>query len=442
MKKKLLFLFLVLSLVLVSNVYALEAQYPEIMGKTITDETTPAGYVVYFFYLAMSLGSVLVFIVLVMAGVDFVTAGGEPAKITEGKKKIMSAIVGLIVLFSSFLILNSINPALLKIELEKVECPSGISIVKQTTDGKKVDDCITTTMTNIEGNIIETKAWAFSGCLLKEAYLCTQPDFKGTCTKVSDAKSQDYTCQPDYQFTDSTSLSGIKSIKFVWRSPGVYLYDKVGLESQDVSRSPKNLGSNIKNLNDIGFDNTAQSAQFIWPETETVEEDPIQYGVILFESINYSGKCSLGFINQEDMGAANSIGRNTLSSAIVFTMSEVEVSKDLGDIVLYNNIDCGQSTAEEVKTCTLDIHNYVTAGYIKDECPSFEDGDYVLSFSINGPGGMVLKGSQNALCEYFDSKSMISGSCYPSLKTKSTIYVQGPGGVKPESFIIFPVGNQ
>jgi hypothetical protein len=437
--KKLLFAFLLLSLVLVSNAYALEAQYPEILGKTITEETTAAGYVVYFFYLAMSLGSVLVFIILVMAGVDFVTAGGEPSKISEGKKKIMSAIIGLIVLFSSFLILNSINPALLKIELEKLECPGGIWVVKQKTDGKKTEECITTDISNIEGDIIETKGWVFSGCLLKEAYLCSQPNFKGTCTKVSDPKSQDYTCQPDYQFTNNTSLSGTKSIRFVWRSPGVYLYDNINLESKDVSKSPKSFNSNIQNLSDVGFDNTAQSAQFIWPETETAEEDPIQYGAVFFESINYSGKCSLGFINQEDMGAYYSIGRNVLSSAIVFTMSEVEVSKDLGDIVLYSNIDCGQSTGVEVKKCTLDIKNYVTAGKIKDYCPEFEDGDYVLSFEINGPGGIVLKGSQNNLCEYFDSKSVTSGSCYPSLKTKSTIYVQGPGGVKPESFIIFPV---
>ncbi len=441
MKKKILFLFLLLSLVLVSNVYALEAQYPEILGKTITDETTPAGYVVYFFYLAMSLGSVLVFIILVMAGIDFITAGGEPAKISEGRKKIISAIVGLIVLFSSFLILNSINPALLKIELEKLECPGGISIVKQKADGKKVDDCITGSVSNIEGDVIETKGWVFSGCLVKEVYLCTQPGFKGTCTKVSDPKSQNFTCQPNYQFTNGTSLSGVKSVKFVWRSPGVYLYDNINFEPNDLSKSPKHLGSNIKNMNDVGFDNMAQSYQLIFPETETAEEIPIYYGAVFFDSFNYSGKCSLEIMNQKDLGVPTSIGRNTLSSAIVFTQKETDTLKDLGDIVLYNNIDCGQSTSEEVKKCSLNIYNYITVGKIKDDCPEFEDGDYVLSFSINGPGGMILKGSQNALCEYFDSKSMVSGSCYPSLKTKSTIYVQGPGGTKPESYIIFPVDN-
>jgi len=41
---------------LVSNVYALETQYPEIMGKSITEETTPAGYVVYFFLFNYSPG--------------------------------------------------------------------------------------------------------------------------------------------------------------------------------------------------------------------------------------------------------------------------------------------------------------------------------------------------------------------------------------------------
>jgi len=121
---------------LVSNVYALETQYPEIMGKSITEETTPAGYVVYFFYLIIALGSVLVFIVLVLAGVDFMTAGGEPAKISEAKKKITSAAIGLLILLSSFLILNSINPELLNIELEQLECPSGIGVVKKLSLGK------------------------------------------------------------------------------------------------------------------------------------------------------------------------------------------------------------------------------------------------------------------------------------------------------------------
>jgi len=84
----------------------------------------------------------------------------------------------------------------------------------------------------------------------------------------------------------------------------------------------------------------------------------------------------------------------------------------------------------------------VTTGKIKDDCPDFKDGDYVLSFSISGPGGLVLKGNQNNLCEYFDTGSLTSGNCYSSIKTKSTIYVQGPSGVKPESYIIFPVGNK
>lgn len=441
-KKKLLLSLLVISLVLASNAYALETQYPEIMGKSITEETTPAGYVVYFFYLAIALGSVLVFIVLVLAGVDFMTAGGEPAKISEAKKKVTSAIIGLVVLLSSFLILNSINPDLLNIELGQLECPSGIGIVKRTALGKIANDCISSDMKNIEGEIIETKGWKFSGCSIKEVYLCSQPDFKGTCLKVSDERSQDYTCQPNYQFTDNTSLSGVKSIKFVWRSPGLYLYDSTGMQAQDITKSPKYLVSSVKNMNSLEFDNAAQSSQFIWPATETAGEDDTYYGAVFFDSINYSGRCSLEIMNREDLGEPNSIGRNTLSSVVLFTQNQVSESKDLGDIVFYNNIDCGQSTAEEVKTCKLDINNYVTAGKIKDACPNFKDGDYVLSFSLSGPGGLVLKGNQNNLCEYFDVGSLTSGSCYSSLKTKSTIYVQGPSGVKPESYIIFPVGNK
>jgi len=188
-------------------------------------------------------------------------------------------------------------------------------------------------MKNIEGDILETKEWKFSGCSIKEVYLCDQPDFKGNCSKVSDEKSQEYTCQPNYYFTNNTSLSGIKSIKFVWRSPGLYLYDGTGMQAQDVSKTPKYLVSSVKNLNDIGFDNAAQSSQFIWPETETAEEDVSYLGAVFFDSINYSGRCSLEIMNREDLGVATSIGRNTLSSVILFSQNQVSESKDLGDIV-------------------------------------------------------------------------------------------------------------
>jgi len=83
-----------------------------------------------------------------------------------------------LILLSSFLILNSINPELLNIELEQLECPSGIGVVKKTILGKIANDCISSDMKNIEGDILETKEWKFSGCSIKEVYLCDQPDLK------------------------------------------------------------------------------------------------------------------------------------------------------------------------------------------------------------------------------------------------------------------------
>jgi len=52
------------------------------------------------------------------------------------------------------------------------------------------------------------------------------------------------------------------------------------MQAQDVSKTPKYLVSSVKNLNDIGFDNAAQSSQFIWPETETAEEDVSYLGAV------------------------------------------------------------------------------------------------------------------------------------------------------------------
>jgi len=102
-------------------------------------------------------------------------------------------------------------------------------------------------------------------------------------------------------------------------------------------------------MNSLGFDNAAQSSQFIWPATETANEDDTYYGAVFFDSINYSGRCSLEIMNREDLGEANSIGRNTLSSVILFTQNQVSESKDLGDIIFTTISIAGRVQPKKLK---------------------------------------------------------------------------------------------
>lgn len=69
-------------------------------------------YIGYFFWLLMISGGILAVVVLVLSGIQFIYSAGNPEKISDAKKKIISAILGLALLLTSFIIIQTINPKL------------------------------------------------------------------------------------------------------------------------------------------------------------------------------------------------------------------------------------------------------------------------------------------------------------------------------------------
>jgi hypothetical protein len=61
---------------------------------------------------SMRIMGLIVFVMIIWGGVLWLTAAGNPGKIAQGKKKMTNAVFGAILLASSFLILNTINPDL------------------------------------------------------------------------------------------------------------------------------------------------------------------------------------------------------------------------------------------------------------------------------------------------------------------------------------------
>ncbi|MFA5228340.1 MAG: hypothetical protein WC446_01090 [Candidatus Paceibacterota bacterium] len=98
------------------------ASYPVIGGIDINSpEVTASQFIVYLFYLVTAIGSVLGVIVLIIAGLEWVSAYGDAKTINSAKKKIITVFSGLALLFSSYIIINTINPAILNINIEKKE---------------------------------------------------------------------------------------------------------------------------------------------------------------------------------------------------------------------------------------------------------------------------------------------------------------------------------
>ncbi len=95
--------------------FALEQNYPSIGGVTLTGGSF-ANLVKYFFNACIAIGGVLAFVVIVQSGIRLTTSEGEPAAMSEAKKKMKNAFLGLGVLLLSYILLTTINPNLVVIK--------------------------------------------------------------------------------------------------------------------------------------------------------------------------------------------------------------------------------------------------------------------------------------------------------------------------------------
>lgn len=92
----------------------LEIGYPEFGGFKPETVTTPLPqYAKYIFNFLIGISGFIALVVLIMAGYQYLTSAGAPEKIGDAKNKIFSALLGLIILFCSYLILTTINPQLI-----------------------------------------------------------------------------------------------------------------------------------------------------------------------------------------------------------------------------------------------------------------------------------------------------------------------------------------
>jgi hypothetical protein len=67
--------------------------------------------------LAVTIAGILAVLMIIVAGVQWVTSGGNSEMISSAKKRIGGALVGLLIAYLSYTILNTINPALVNLRL-------------------------------------------------------------------------------------------------------------------------------------------------------------------------------------------------------------------------------------------------------------------------------------------------------------------------------------
>ena len=77
----------------------------------------------------LSISGIVSFFILVIAGNELQISSGDPEKVKNAKSKIFNVFLGLAILFTGYILLNTINPSILNIDLEQPD-----QIILEPTD--------------------------------------------------------------------------------------------------------------------------------------------------------------------------------------------------------------------------------------------------------------------------------------------------------------------
>jgi hypothetical protein len=399
--------------------FAMEIQYPEINGITITDETTPTAYALYFFSIFLALGGVIAFLVLVSAGVKFMMAGGEPGKVSEAKNQIVGAFIGLIVLYSSYMILNWVNKDLLTVRVEGVDCMTMSVCVekKLLANGKlktSMEMSIPATNDNLalqptESIIIKK----YTG--LKEIWGFSEPGFKGSVTSVWRATTMDLNETPIVDI----NLSSFKSYKIIIKTEGIYLYDKPNFQVGDGTIAPFIATGNVDDFNNSNpkFFNKTQSAEIITPYYWSKN---VGVGAVFFSAPQFSGECygSIAWTIDDFNTAAKQVGSTTgtfgynIASLVSYHYCvNCSGTGETANAVFYNNLNCDEND-DPKNICKKSLYGGLSSP-IKFALYCNDSDFRVQSMKLSGPIGVVL--IQGDRCRYFAKRDFTSGNCISSV---------------------------
>jgi hypothetical protein len=124
--KKNLFILIVLLCLLAPNFLVtikasdmkLQLNYPTIpfLNKSLNDVVSLGGseqlgvLIQYVYYFIIFISGITALVMIISGGIQYMTSAGSPAKITDAKDKIIKSILGIIIIFSSYLILTAVDP--------------------------------------------------------------------------------------------------------------------------------------------------------------------------------------------------------------------------------------------------------------------------------------------------------------------------------------------
>jgi hypothetical protein len=114
--RKIIFCSTILGILLTSSAtLALQIDWPNSPmppGMSLNENSKLPDLIKYLYEWGIALGGLIAFVALLTAGIEFLTSTGNATKMAGAKDRIISAVIGLTLLLSSWLILHTINPEL------------------------------------------------------------------------------------------------------------------------------------------------------------------------------------------------------------------------------------------------------------------------------------------------------------------------------------------
>lgn len=423
-KAKTILILIMLLLPLFS--YAQEiTDYPLLGGKGLSENPSLVEVVAYYFNFALIIGVIIAVGVVIYAAFRMATSEGSPSIVGDARNKMVSAGLGIVILFGAFLIVSTLNPAILNIQNIETHCLSGIQVI--LSDDTEV--CINSSMASVDLSKAKSINWKSNAEALPAVYVYTSENYQGTIQKVING-------QP--------ISSAIKSLWFMQNQDGIYLYDNTGLTPKDRA-VPLIVSGDVTDLN-THTDPNKLSYDKITKSVEVVNnpDSILKYGALMFSDPNYRGRCSYISNKSEDLGASGpdynnnkpALGRDTMSSLRVIKFRSGLSNR--GTIILYNTIGCPHGSGG---SCTINIPDSgkITANDISSQCPGFSGT--VQSMDINGSGGVVLKTSGilgNGSCQLWTLSDVDAGTCVRKILGES-VYPKLGGSTYPVSVMVFPI---
>lgn len=270
-------------------------------------------YISKVFKWSLRIAGLAAFGALIYGGFRYLTSAGSPTAISAARKQMLAAVLGLILLLGSYIILRTINPALVGKIDQQAKPKEGICFYGQM-DSKQVRCCYTESSKKMPPNF-EPQEVEFESIErdLPRIFLFSNQDWEpitGTSPVPTTNCREDYSADPCPK-----SAAGTKSFFLDWNKPGVYLYKKTmggaGVAAaltfpDEPYQVHRYSASDLENYNDqVKSLRLRPGGKCLFLGTTIPGLNPIPkigpYGVILHEETEFEGICRVIF-PEPDMG--------------------------------------------------------------------------------------------------------------------------------------------